>query len=98
MAGQDIIMLRQRELKRLHVIHKVIEGQLTQSRAAELTSLSERQIRRIVRRVQEEGDEGIRHRSRGRQSSRKTSEKLRERIVALYRQKYRGFGPTLAAE
>jgi transposase len=98
MAGQDIIMLRQRELKRLHVVHKVLEGQLTQSKAAELTSLSERQIRRIVRRVQEEGDEGIRHKSRGRQSSRKTSEKLRERIVELYRQKYRGFGPTLATE
>jgi transposase len=98
MAGQDIIMLRQRELKRLHVVHKVIEGQLTQSKAAELTSLSERQVRRIVRRVQEEGDEGIRHKSRGRQSSRKTSEKLRERIVELYRQKYRGFGPTLATE
>ena len=98
MAGQDIIMLRQRELRRLHVIRKVIEGQLTQSKAAELTSLSERQVRRIVRRVQEEGDEGIRHKSRGRQSSRKTSEKLRERIVELYRQKYRGFGPTLTAE
>jgi len=98
MAGQDIIMLRQRELKRLHVIHKVLEGQLTQSKAAELTSLSERQMRRIVRRIQEEGDEGIRHKSRGRQSSRRTSEKLRERIVELYRQKYRGFGPTLTAE
>jgi transposase-like protein len=98
MAGEDIIMLRQKELKRLHVIHKVIQGELTQAEATELISLSERQIRRIVRRIQREGDEGIRHKSRGRQSSRKTSKQLGERIIGLYRQKYQGFGPTLTAE
>jgi hypothetical protein len=27
-AGEDIIILRQRELKRLHVIRKVIEGEI----------------------------------------------------------------------
>lgn len=47
MAGKDIIMVRQKELKRLHVIHKVIEGALSQKEAADLISLSERQIRRI---------------------------------------------------
>ena len=98
MAGEDIIMLRHRELKRLHVIHKVIQGELTQVEAVGLISLSERQIRRIVRRIELEGDEGIRHKSRGQQSNRKTPEKLSERIVTLYRQKYEGFGPTLAAE
>jgi len=91
-------MLRQKELKRLHVIHKVIEGELTQVEAAEFISLSERQIRRIVRQIEREGDEGIRHKSRGRESNRKTPKKLRERIVNLYRRKYQGFGPTLAAE
>ena len=59
-AGEDIVMLRQRELKRLHVIHKVIEGTMTQTEAAELISLTERQVRRIVARILEEGDEGIR--------------------------------------
>ena len=98
MAGEDTIMLRQKELKRLHVIHKVIQGDLTQVEATELIFLSERQIRRIVRRIQREGDEGIRHKSRGRQSSRKTSKQLGERIVGLYRRKYQGFGPTLTSE
>ena len=98
MTGKDIIMLRQKELKRLHVIHKVIQGELTQVDAAGIISLSERQIRRIVRRIEREGDEGIRHKSRSRQSNRKTPKKLCERIVALYRQKYQGFGPTLTAE
>lgn len=98
MAERDIIMVRQKELKVLHVIHKVIEGEITQALAAEIISLSERQIRRIVKRIREEGDAGIRHRSRGRQSNRLKPKKLKERIVKLYQQKYKGFGPTLAAE
>ena len=56
MAERDIIMVRQKELKLLHVIHKVLEGEITQARAAEIISLSERQIRRIVRRIREDGD------------------------------------------
>jgi DNA-binding transcriptional regulator LsrR (DeoR family) len=64
MAGKDIIMVQQKELKRLHVIHKVIEGTLTQQDAAGLISLSERQIRRIVKRIRKEGDQGIVHKSR----------------------------------
>ena len=83
MAGGDIIMVRQKELKRLHVIRKVMEGTLTQKDAAELVSLSERQIRRIVKRIRQEGDEGIRHKSRGKPSNRKLP--FKQRIVDLYR-------------
>jgi len=95
-AGGDIIMLRQRELKRLHVIRKVIEGALTQRDAAGLISLTERQIRRIVKRIREEGDEGIRHKSRGKPSHRKLP--FKARIVQLYRKSYPDFGPTLFTE
>lgn len=98
MAGKDIIMVRQRDLKRLHVIHKVIEGVFTQGQAAEIVSLSERQIRRIVKRIQEEGDRGIQHRSRGRGSNHRLPKKLVDRVVELYRQKYKGFGPTFTSE
>lgn len=98
MAGKDIIMVRQRDLKRLHVIHKVIESELTQVQAAEILSLSERQVRRIVKRIHEEGDSAIGHRTRGRESNNKLPQKLLKRIVELYRTKYKGFGPTLTSE
>ena len=98
MAGKDIIIMRQKELKRLHVIHKVMEGELTQVEASEILSLSERQIGRIVKRIREEGEEGIQHRSRGRESSRRLPKKMKDRVVALYVQKYQGFGPTLTSE
>lgn len=98
MAGKDIIMLKQKELKRLHVIHQVLEKQITQSKAAEVSGLSERQIRRIAQRIREEGDKGIIHKSRGRTSNRSKPQKLKDRLIELYRQNYMGFGPTLAAE
>lgn len=96
MAGGDVIMVRQKELKRLHVIRKVIEGALTQRDAAGLILLTERQVRRIVKRIREEGDEGIRHKSRGRPSHRKL--RFKEKIVQLYRTTYPDFGPTLFTE
>ena len=98
MAGEDMIMARQGELKRLHVIQKVLEGIVKQVEAAEILSLSGRQIRRIVKRIRSEGSRGIIHRSRGRPSNRRISQKVRERVIQLYRSQYKDFGPTLASE
>lgn len=98
MAEEDLIMARQGELKRLHVIQKVLEGIIKQVEAAEILSLSGRQIRRIVKRIRSEGSRGIIHRSRGKPSNRRISEKIKEKIINLYRSQYRDFGPTLASE
>jgi hypothetical protein len=98
MAGKDIIMASQRELKRLHIVQKAIEGRLKQTEAAELLSLSIRQTGRIILRVKEEGAQGVVHRSRGRESNRKLSPKVKDQVLVLYRQHYAGFGPTLAQE
>ncbi len=59
MAGEDMIMARQGELKRLHVIQKVPERVIKQVEAAEILSLSSRQIRRIIKRIRLEGERGI---------------------------------------
>jgi transposase len=98
MAGKDMIEMSQRELMRLHVIHKAIEGLLKQKEAAELLSLSNRQIRRLIKKVEEEGDRGIVHKSRGKPSNRKLPKKIKDSAIELYRRKYMGFGPLLASE
>jgi len=98
MAEGDIIMARPGELKRLHVIRKVLEGVIKQVGAAEILSLSGRQIRRIVKRIRCEGDRGIVHRLRGRPSNRRTPDGVKDKVVRLYRAEYKGFGPTLASE
>ena len=98
MAAEGIIMASQEELRRLHVIQKVLEGGLKQVEAAELLSLSSRHIRRVVKRVEQEGARGVVHRSRGRSSNRKIGDQLKEKVIKLYRANYKGFGPTLASE
>jgi len=98
MAGEDMIMIRQGELKRLHVIQKVLERVIKQGEAAEILSLSGRQIRRIVKRIRDEGNRGVIHKSRGRPSNRRIPHKIRDRVIRLYRAQYKGFGPTLASE
>ena len=95
MAGQDIIMASQRELKRLHIIQKILEDGITQRDASDVLTLSDRQIRRLVKRVKIEGEKGVIHRSRGRASNRRIPQKLKEKVLKLYRKHYQGFGPLL---
>jgi hypothetical protein len=91
-------MLSQRELKRLHILRQAIEKKVKQRDAAEILSISERQIRRQIKRIREEGDVGIIHKTRGKESNRKIPKKIKSRAIKLYREKYLGFGPTLASE
>jgi len=93
---KGIIEMSQKELRRLHVIHKVLDNKLKQVEAAEVICLSDRQIRRMVKRIIKEGDSGITHRSRGKRSNRALPERLRNRVIRLYRQKFPDFGPTFA--
>jgi hypothetical protein len=97
-ARKDIIMMSERELKRSHIIHKVLDKELKQVKAAEFLSLSDRQIRRIVKRVRKEGKTGVIHKSRGRSSNRAMPKRIKDRVIKLYREKYGDFGPTLATE
>lgn len=98
MAREDMIMASQEELKRLYVIRKVLERAMKQVRAAEILSLTSRQIRRLAKRVKGEGDRGIVHRSRGKPSNRRIEDQVKARVIKLYQERYKGFGPTLAAE
>jgi len=97
-AGEDIVMFRQGELKRLDVIRKVLEKVVKQVEAAKILSLSYRQVQRCVQRVKGEGDKGVVHKSRGRASNRRWADRVKERVIKLYRKRYKGFGPTLAVE
>jgi len=98
MAGKDILIMSKKEARRLYVLRKVLDGEIKQVDAAGMLSMSTRQIRRIVERIREEGDEGVIHGLRGEESNRKTASKVKDKIIRLYRKKYEGFGPTLAAE
>lgn len=98
MAQKEIIKMSQKELSRVEAIGQILKKLLKQRIAANMLKISERQIRRIVRRFKDEGMKGLAHRSRGRVSNRAYSKELKEKVIGLYREKFQDFGPVLAAE
>ena len=95
---KDRISMSQRERDVLKVMGLVLAGKRTQVEAARLIGRSERQIRRLLKRLKAEGDVGVIHRLRGRQSNNLSDQSERQEAIALCRSRYAGFGPTLAAE
>lgn len=91
--------MSQKERDRLKVLHEASKGQLTQKAAAEQLRVSERQLRRLVRKLRHEGDRAVVHGLRGRASNRRaSSETERRAIEELSREQCRDFGPTFAAQ
>ncbi|MEM5332216.1 ISNCY family transposase [Paraburkholderia sp. JHI2823] len=98
MNGRELITASMRELERVKVIEAVVEGRLRCFQAAERLQLSERQISRLCRRYEAAGPAGLVSGRRGQPSNRELSVDLRARAMALVRERYADFGPTLACE
>jgi transposase len=92
------LRMSQKERDRIRVLEEVVNGRLKQRQAAKVLCLSTRQLRRITKRYRADGDYGLVHGLRGRQSNRKIAGKVKEIVLKHLRTEYRDFGPTLAAE
>lgn len=90
--------MSQKERTRLGVMKQLKAKQLSLVAAADLLQVSYRQAKRIWRRYRDGGDAGLVHVGRGRASNRRKDEKLRQRVLRRYQERYADFGPTLAAE
>src|SRR5581483_2767853 len=90
------LVMSEKERLRKAVFEMVKQGHLTLIKAAEQAGLSYRQAKRLYRSYRLEGDVALVHKHRGRQSNRRHPQ--REEIIARYRERLTGFGPTLAAE
>jgi hypothetical protein len=95
---KDIFMMTRQEIQRYQIIRKILNHGINQQEAAEILKLSDRQIRRIVKRVRRDGESGVVHRLRGSKGNRGIKEFVKQRILRTYRLCYKGFGPTLASE
>ncbi len=95
---EDILMMSQKEIQRLQIIQKVLGEEINQQEAAEVLRISDRQVRRVVKRVREVGAKGVTHQLRGRKGNRRIDQKKRIQIIGIYRKVYEGFGPRLASE
>ncbi len=98
MSEKDIITMTAEELRRLSVINRAIDKVITQKDAAKVIGVSYRQTKRLVAKVKKEGNAGIIHKSRGKPGHRRIDEKIKDKAMKLYNQKYWDFAPTFASE
>ena len=86
------------ELTRLEVLRDLDQKRLTTAAAAQLLGLERRQVFRLLKAYRTEGPTGLISKRRGRRSNRRKPEALRRAVLAIIREWYWDFGPTLAAE
>ena len=96
--GTELVAMSKKELERLEVVRRVVEGRLTQAKAGEFIGLSERQVRRLCAAFEERGPAGLVSGKRGQRSNRRLPDDLRSHAIEIVRDRYADFGPTLACE
>lgn len=77
--------------KRRSAIERIQQGLMTVVKAAELLGVSERQVRRLVRKFEREGPAGLIHGNARRRPAHRISDATRKRVLALMRGKYEKF-------
>jgi len=85
------------ERRRLTVFSRVKQRAISVAQAGRLLELSERQARRLWKRYRQKGDAGLIHGLRGRPGNAGQAT-LKGKALALYREKYRDFSASHAAE
>jgi transposase len=86
-----MVTLSQKELQRMRVIEKAVDGRLSVREAAGLLERSERQVQRLKRRYRSDSAEWVRHGNRGQTRSWALEPDLRQRVLELACGKYAGF-------
>lgn len=93
-----LVSMSDKELKRLSVLQEICDQRITQSQAAQLLHISERQIRRLLQKYKAQGPVALAHAGRGQISNSKLPEEIRLKCINIVSDQLHGFGPTLAHE
>jgi hypothetical protein len=83
---------------RLKIMQDVIDGRLTTSLASQRLGLTDRHCRRLLARYRESRPLALANRRRGLRGKRQLVPGLTELALAIIRDNYADFGPTLATE
>jgi hypothetical protein len=93
-----VITMSRNELTRLRVLIDVADGGLSVADATGLIGVGRRQIYRLLQAFRADGADGLISRKRGGPSNRALGSVFRKTVLAIMRERYADFGPTLAAE
>jgi len=94
----DLVTMSTKELTRLEIIQQVKSRRLKQYEAAKQLGITVRQVRRLLKKHQEEGPAGLASKRRGKAGNRGYSKAFKEKVMNIVRKHYYDFGPTLAVE
>src|SRR6187200_1076852 len=92
------LRVSQREIHRMHVVGLTIEGREAVGRGAKILGISVRQMKRLRRKMKEQGVEGLLHGNRGKVSWNKTASEKINQVLQLARGRYRGLNDTHLTE
>ena len=93
------IAMSQEEGDKLEWLKRAKDKVISQREAAERMGISERWVRKLLRRMKKQGDRVVLHGLRGRASNRKIAPKVQARAIGILRQPdWHDFGPTFASE
>lgn len=84
------LTLTTKEQTRLSLMNEVLERRLTVTKAAELIGVSERHAWRLLAAYRKEGAPAFAHGNRGRQPANAISALVREQVITLAGERYRG--------
>src|SRR5260370_19663666 len=93
-----VITMSRNELTRLRVLIDFADGRLSVAEATGLIGVGRRQIYRLLQAFRANGPDGVISRKRGGPSNRALGAVFRETVLAMVRERYADFCPTLAAE
>ena len=94
----DKLIMSRKEREQLKVFEKLVAGEITQAVASQMLDVSERWVRKKLKRYREQGDVGLIHQSRGKPSTKRWNERERAIAIDLLKSDWHGFGPTYTAE
>lgn len=94
--------LNQGELDSMVILERIRKNELTQAEAAHMLKISDRQLRRRLKRYLLDGPDGLAHKGRGKPSNRSLPKKIVAEIFQLLQEKYLLLrekpGPTFVAD
>lgn len=94
----ESLLLSQREIDRLAILGRLSEKRISSAEAAAALRISERQLRRLRRRLRAEGPAGVRSKHFGRAPNNRLDPDVAAEAIALVQLHYADFGPTFANE
>ena len=90
---EKVIEMSKKELTRLEIVQRVADKRMKHAEAARQLSLSERQIKRLVRSWREAGAAGLMSKRRGQPSNHRIDEAIKSQVLERFARMLSGFWP-----